>query len=112
MVCDASTHRVGRDTQGDGPGRADKAHLHHLIYRSLRRMLRGTRAAHYANPAVGALLWGAMAAGLIFVTAAPHTRAGSLPALGVQAALYLGAYRLAVSSLRRTHPRETHARDG
>ncbi len=93
--------------KGDGPGRADKAHLHHLIYRNLRRGLRSTTAARYANPAVGALLWGAMAASLVFVRAAPHTRAWALPALGVQAALYLGAYRVAVHALRRRHPRTT-----
>ena len=29
--------------QGYGPGRADKAHLHHLIYRNLRRALREPR---------------------------------------------------------------------
>lgn len=91
--------------KGYGPGRADKAHLHHLIYRNLRRGLRGTTAACYANPAVGALLWGAMAASLVFVSAAPHTRAWALPALGVQAALYLGAYRVAVQALRRRYPR-------
>ncbi len=86
--------------KGDGPGRADKAHLHHLIYRYLRRVLRGTCAARYANPAVGALLWGAMVASLIFVSAAPHTRSWALPALAAQAALYLLAYRVAVVSLR------------
>ena len=86
--------------KGDGPGRADKAHLHHLIYRYLRRALRGTCAARYANPAVGALLWGAMVASLIFVSAAPHTRSWALPALAAQAALYLVAYRVAVASLR------------
>ena len=86
--------------KGDGPGRADKAHLHHLIYRYLRRALRGTCAARYANPAVGALLWGAMVASLIFVSAAPHTRSWALPALAAQAALYLLAYRIAVVSLR------------
>ena len=91
--------------KGDGPGRADKAHLHHLIYRNLRRGLRGTTAVRYANPAVGALLWGAMAASLVFVSAAPHTRAWALPALGVQAALYLSSYRVAVQALRRRYPR-------
>ena len=30
--------------KGDGPGRADKAHLHHLIYRYLRRALHGSRS--------------------------------------------------------------------
>ena len=86
--------------KGDGPGRADKQHLHHLIYRYLRRALRETAAARYANPGVGALLWGAMAASLIYVSAAPHSRVWALPALAVQAALYLGAYRVAVQSLR------------
>ena len=95
--------------KGDGPGRADKAHLHHLIYRYLRRVLRGTTAVRYANPSVGALLWGAMAASLVFVSAAPHTRAWALPALGVQAALYLGSYRVAVLSLRRRHRQERQA---
>ncbi len=76
--------------KGYGPGRVDKAHL---IYRNLRRALRGTTAVRYANPAVGALLWGAMAASLVFVSAAPHTRAWAFPALGVQAALYLGSFR-------------------
>ena len=91
--------------KGYGPGRADKAHLHHLIYRNLRRALRGTTAVRYANPAVGALLWGAMAASLVFVSAAPHTRAWALPALVVQAGLYLGSYRAAVQALRRRRPR-------
>ena len=95
--------------KGDGPGRADKAHLHHLIYRYLRRALRGTGAARHANPAVGALLWGAMAASVIFVSAAPHTRAWALPALAVQAALYLGSYRVAVHALRHPHRRERTA---
>ena len=95
--------------KGDGPGRADKQHLHHLIYRYLRRALRGTAAARHANPGVGALLWGAMAASLIFVSAAPHTRGWALPALGVQAALYLGAYRVAVQSLRIPYRRENRA---
>ena len=92
--------------KGDGPGRADKAHLHHLVYRFLRRALRGTAAMRYANPAVGALLWVGMAASLVFVSAAPHTRGWALPALGVLAALYLGSYRVALLSLRRSHPRE------
>lgn len=95
--------------KGDGPGRADKQHLHHLIYRYLRRALRETAAARYANPGVGALLWGAMAASLIFVSAAPHTRGWALPALGVQAALYLGAYRVAVQALRIPSRREKRA---
>lgn len=98
-----TVYSIGRKTvlKGHGPGRADKAHLHHLIYRYLRRAMSGTGAARYANPAVGALLWAAMAAGLAFVSVAPHTVAWAGPALGVQAALYLICYRAAVRSLRR-----------
>lgn len=95
--------------KGDGPGRADKQHLHHLIYRYLRRTLRESAASRYANPGVGALLWGAMGASLIFVSAAPHTRGWAMAALIVLAALYLGAYRLAVQALRRPYRREKSA---
>ena len=87
--------------KGEGPGRADKAHLHHLIYRCLRRVLRGTGALRFANPLVSVLLWGAIVISLVFVLAAPHTRAWSLPALAVQAVLYLAAYRTAMLALRR-----------
>lgn len=92
--------------KGDGPARADKAHLHHLIYRHLRRALSETGAARYANPAVGVLLWLAMAAGLVFVSAAPHTAAWAVPALGAYAAIYLFCYQAAARSLRR-HTRRT-----
>lgn len=90
--------------KGDGPARADKAHLHHLIYRCLRRAMSETGAVRYANPAVGALLWLAMAAGLVFVSVAPYTVTWAGPALGVYAALYLICYQAAARSLRR-YPR-------
>ncbi len=99
-----TVYSIGRRTvrKGDGPARADKAHLHHLIYRCLRRAMSGTGAVRYANPAVGALLWVAMAAGLVFVSVAPHTAAWAGPALGVHAALYLICYHAATRSLRRS----------
>lgn len=87
--------------KGGGPGRADKAHLHHLIYRCLKRVVRGTVAMRFANPLVSSILWGAIVASLVFVLIAPHTRSWSLPAIAVQAALYLTAYRSAIVILRR-----------
>lgn len=91
--------------KGDAPAQADKAHLHHLIYRYLRLAMSGAGSVRYANPAVGALLWLAMAAGLVFVSVAPHTAAWAVPALGVHAALYLICYRMAARSLRRSSRR-------
>lgn len=87
--------------KGARPGSADKAHLHHLLYRYLKRTVRGTNAMRFANPSVSALLWGAIVTSLVFVLLAPHTRAWALPATAIQAAFYISAYHSATARLRR-----------
>ena len=86
---------------GTGPGQADSEHLHHLVYGYLCRTLRGTQTSWYANPAVSTLLWGVMAASLIFVLVAPHNSTWALPAFGAQAVLYLLSYRILKFAARR-----------
>ena len=87
--------------KGDGPGQADNEHLHHLLYGHLCRILSGTQSSRHANPAVSTLLWGVMAASLLFVLATPNNNTWALPAFGAQAILYLVSYRILEFASRR-----------
>ena len=79
---------------GQGPGRPDVLHLHHLVHRRLLGAFEGRRGdERLANPATSVLLWGGAATGFVFVLALPHTRGWALLAFAALAILYAALYR-------------------
>jgi len=79
---------------GTHPGRADRLHLHSLVFRDLARRLAGTIGVPASRSAVTAtVLWGLPAVSVALMLATSDSGPATLSALALVLALYVVIYR-------------------